>query len=312
MPDRREPAPAVPPALVASLTDEPPDGGPDGATWLRALPALAEEVLAGWSLVPAGRPGCGRTALTLPVVRHGVLMVVKIGWPHRESAQEHLALRRWAGQGAVQLIAADPARGALLLEALDADRDLGSVPIDEACAVVGTLLGLLHVPAPPSLHPLSAEAARWTEQLRAAGDVLPRRLAVRALGLIADLTTEPDCDATLVHTDLHYGNVLAALPGAAATRRPWLAIDPKPLAGHPGTELHPVLRNRTDELAAASSLRQAVRRRVEITCETAGIDERSALAWTVVVATLHALWASRDGDSDVASLNIALAKALQD
>jgi streptomycin 6-kinase len=156
------------------------------------------------------------------------------------------------------------------------------------------------------MYPLSAVAARWTEQLRAANAVLPRRLAVRALGLISDLTTEPDCDATLVHTDLHYGNVLAA------TRRPWLAIDPKPLAGHPGIELHPLLRNRTDELTAGSSLRRSVRRRVEIACETAGIEERSALAWTIAVATLHALWASRDGEPELVSLNIALAKALED
>lgn len=304
--------PAIPPELVASLTDEPSDTGPDGATWLRTLPRLVQQVLDQWSLTWNGPPGCGRTALTLPVERDGIRLVVKIGWPHRESAQEHLALRRWGGEGAVQLVAADPTRGALLLEALDAGHDLAAVPIDGACAVVGGLLRRLHVPAPPSMYPLSAVAAHWTEQLRAADRVLPRRLAVRALGLISDLTTEPDCDATLVHTDLHYGNVLAPFPGAAATRRPWLAIDPKPLAGHPGIELFPLLRNRTDELAAGSSLRRSVRRRIEITCETAGIDERSALSWTVVVATMHALWASWDGDPELASLNIALVKTLGD
>jgi streptomycin 6-kinase len=33
----------------------------------------------------------------------------------------------------------------------------------------------------------------------------------------------------LVHADLHYGNVLAG------DREPWLAIDPRAVAGDPGT-----------------------------------------------------------------------------
>jgi streptomycin 6-kinase len=44
-----------------------------------------------------------------------------------------------------------------------------------------------------------------------------------------------EADDRLLHWDLHYLNILA--PHPADQREPWLAIDPKPLAGDPGFEL---------------------------------------------------------------------------
>ena len=297
----------MPQALVDRVATYAADGGPDGATWLRALPALVGAVLDRWDLTVVDAATSGHTALVLPVERDGVRLVCKFGWPHPEAAQEHLALRHWAGHGAVRLVAADPGRGALLLEALDAGRDLNAVEVDEACARVGDLLARLHVPAPPAFRRLSDVAGGWAESLQVLdGAMLPRRLVARAVRLIDELTAEPDCDAMLLHTDLHFGNVLAG------EREPWLVIDPKPLAGHPGLELHPVLRNRTGELGTGSALRWSVRRRVEIVCEAAGIDEHSARLWTIVMATVEAWWAVRDGDPDRTRFNIALVKALED
>ncbi len=302
MPDRLP----IPEVLAAKVGGFPADGGPDGATWLRALPALVEAVLDRWDLTVTGPAMSGWTALVLPVERDGVRLVCKIGWPHRDSAQEHLALRHWAGNGAVQLIAADPARRALVLEALDPGRDLGALRIDEACEVIGGLLARLHVPAPPNVRMLSRVADDWAEQLRRQDGVVPRRLVARALALIEDLAAAPDCNATLVHADLHFANVLAA------TREPWLAIDPHPMAGHPGIELHPVLRNRVAELGTGAALRASVRRRVEIVCDAAGIDEVTARLWTIVVSTMQALLAARSGATGRAGLNIALTKSLED
>ena len=297
--------PLVPQAFVDLLTGVPSEGGPDGSTWLRRLPRLVDEVLAEWSLTPRGAPMNGWTAVVIPVERHGQRLVCKIGWPHHEAAGEHLALRHWAGNGAVRLYAADPARGALLLEELDPGRDLSTMWVEEACAVVGGLLARLHVPAPPTIRRLSEVGAAQVEQMAAAGDLLPRRLVARATGIFADLTSDPSCDATLLHTDLHYENVLGA------EREPWLAIDPKPMAGHPGIELVPLLRNRTGEAGTGSSFRWSMRRRVEVTCEAAGIDEQLGRLWTTYAATVEAFWAARDGDRERTSLHIALVKALE-
>ena len=102
----------------------------------------------------------------------------------------------------------------------------------------------------------------------------------RTAGLVRDLTADPACDATLVHTDLHYRTSCTASPAPTAptgwpsTRTRW-----------PGTRAsrsQPLLRNRRDELGSGSAFRYLVRRRVEVTCESAGIDEDQALAWTYV------------------------------
>src|SRR5690606_10428198 len=70
----------------------------------------------------------------------------------------------------------------------------------------------------------------------------------------------------LLHWDLHYDNVLAG------EREPWLAIDPKPLAGDPGFDLLPALDNRWDDVVAGGDVRRAVLRRFDLLVEALGLD----------------------------------------
>jgi hypothetical protein len=79
---------------------------------------------------------------------HGVL---KIGFPHRESAHEADALAHYGGRGAIRLLDHDPDRGALLLERcepgttlLEGTDEVGSLPI-AARSSPGS--GALQVPA---------------------------------------------------------------------------------------------------------------------------------------------------------------------
>ena len=74
-----------------------------------------------------------------------------------------------------------------------------------------------------------------------------------------------------------------------AYRAPWLAIDPKPMAGDVAFEVAPALWNRADELGTGSQVRWSLRRRLEIICERAGIDEGRARAWTIVREADNAL-----------------------
>jgi streptomycin 6-kinase len=92
----------------------------------------------------------------------------------------------------------------------------------------------------------------------------------------------------------------------------WVAIDPKPMAGHPGYELMPALRNRTDEYGTGSAVRHLVRRRLEIVCEAAGIDVEAAKAWTSIAGLLDIYWHVTSGDEASASLAVAVLKALGD
>ncbi len=280
--------------------------GPSGADWSARLPHLLAEVLDDWGLEPLGVGESGWTAVVVPVSRDGERLALKLVWPHIEARDEPLVLRHWDGRGAVQLVAADPGRGALLLEALDPTRDLNSLDIDAACQTAGELLRELNVPAPHGLRPLSAFARDQVAKLEAADGLLPRRMVERVSGLVRDLTADPACDATLVHTDLHYRNVLASLPGSG--RPDWLAMDPHAMAGHPGFEIQPLLRNRTEELGTGSGFRYLVRRRLEICCESAGIDQDAGLAWTYVHTAMEAGWAA--GHRAALSFNVALLKAL--
>ena len=283
----------------------PSGTGPSATDWGADLPRLLTEVLDGWGLTPDGPGRTGRAALVLPVRRDGEELALKVVWPHAEGAGEPLALRHWAGDGAVRLVAADPARGALLLERLDPTTDLTGVAVDGACEVVGSLLGRLHIPPPPRVRRLSETLPATLDRMAGRSD-LPRRMVDRVRGLAGELLADPDVDATLLHTDLHYRKVLAA------DREPWLAVGPKPLAGPPGFEIHPLLRNRVAELGTGSAFRWGVRRRLSVTCEAAGIDEEAARLWSIVRTGLRAREAAAAGDSAAVSLDVAMLKALED
>ena len=298
----------IPASFGQSLRGRPAEGGPSGDEWFDGLPALLRLCLEQWDLRPDGAARHGACALVLPVRAPSGVAALKLTWPHPEAIHEHLALRYWAGHGAVRLLAADPPRWALLLERLDPDRDLNAEPIFDACRTIGALLAELDRPAPVQLERLSQQASRWAVTLRSSRRVLPQRLVDRAAGLALDLAADPDVDARMVHTDLHFANVLAG------GRQPWLAIDPKPLAAEPAFAVAPALWNRWPEAAAAHDTRGHLRRRLEIICAKAGIDPDRAMAWTLVREAVNALWAAGQPDRttpDRIDAAVTIMKAMQ-
>lgn len=300
----------VPEGFRARVAAYPPDEvdptaryAISGADWLRHLPGLLTDLLREWSLTPEGPVRWGYGAVAVPVSSPTGPAVLKVTWPHHEALTEHLGLRHWDGRGAVRLLRADPRRFALLLERLDASTDLGGVPVDDACGVIGDLLAQLRSPALPQVPTLSAYAARQLGKAPPV-DVLPRRFVEQGRRLAAELVTDSEADAWLLHTDLHYENVLRA------TRQPWLAIDPKPTAGDRAFEVAPALWNRADELGTGSSVRWNLRRRLEIVCEHADIDEERAKAWTIVREVDNATDPAEGPGR--ASLAVAIIKAMND
>lgn len=285
-----------------------PDGYVSGEDWLQTLPGLLRDLLDEWELEPTGRSMSGFCSVVIPVrvVGTGDAAVLKVSWPHPEAATEALALQTWNGHGAVRLVRADPARFALLLERLGT-RDLTDVPIDDACAVIGDLLTTLRRPPHPRVPRLADYAARQAEELIAAPPVIPRRYLDQAAALARELVIRPPAEERLLHTDLHFTNVLAA------DRAPWLAIDPKPMAGDPAFEVAPALWNRDGELGTGSQVRWSLRRRLEIICERAGLDEGRARAWTIVREADNALGVADDPSArDRVSLAVMIIKAMND
>lgn len=224
----------------------------------------------------------------------GVRAALKIG----QADHEHIVLRRWAGDGAVRLLNADPSRQALLLERLG-DRALDTVPDSDACIAVANLYRRLHIPAVPQLPALTTVLEQWAADF----DTLPRsapiphRLVEQAATLARDLAQHPA--DTVVHGNLHYGNVLAA------DRQPWLAIAPRPVNGDPHFELAPMLAHRWDELAG--DVRGGVQRRFYALVDAAEFDEDRARAWALVRVVRAAVL-----DASELTKYVALAKAVQD
>jgi streptomycin 6-kinase len=298
---------------------EIPDGllvvasrGQDWADWLDRLPRLTRELLDEWDLRVDGTSAYGNCALVVPVTTaDGQRAVLKVQFPHWEAETEHLALRTWAGNGVVQLLRADPRRFALLLERLE-PRDLTTIDALDACEIVGSTYKRLHVPAGPQFRTLSGELKRWLERFRQlpASAPVPHRYVEQAIALSEDFVADPATDGRLIHTDLHYENMLAA------EREPWLVIDPKPLSGDPHFEVAPLIWNRWDEVVASGDLRFAVKQRFYTAIDAAGLDEDRARDWVIVRQMLNVLWTLEDADEslpqDWLTRNIAIVKAIQD
>jgi streptomycin 6-kinase len=283
--------------------------GPEWQTWVEGLPKLVASQLDEWNLTVDGAAIQGFCSIVLPVrTADAVPAVLKVGFPDTESEHEHLALRRWAGNGAVRLLSAEPHRRAMLLERLQ-PRNLNELWDVEACEVVASMYSRIHVPALPQLRRLTDLVERWTTDLDALprNAPIPRRLVEQAIALGRDLSADPASTGTLIHTDLHYENVLAA------EREPWLSIDPKPVNGDPHYEIAPMLWNRWDELAGDT--RDGVRRRFYALVDAADLSDDRARAWVVVRMVHNAMWELTDGtEPDRAELTrcVAIAKAVQD
>jgi streptomycin 6-kinase len=280
----------VVPAELAALHEK--YSGGDGRTWIAGLPALASAYLDRWQLAIDGPVASGAVALIVPVARRdGSKAVLKLQPVDDETGGEPAALQAWAGQGAVRLLEHDPSSGAMLLERLDASRDLNTMEDDLAAAkiIANLLVQLNSVPAPPGMRRLSdvaaATLAGTPDAIRLAEDSEERQLLITCAARFQELITDR-IDNRLLHWDLHYFNTLSTLDGG----RQWKAIDPKPLAGDSGFELLPALWNRWDDLVRTGDLSRALLRRFDLMTDVLELDRSRAAAWTLGRVLQVAVW----------------------
>jgi streptomycin 6-kinase len=91
----------------------------DSRLWLGSLPDLTTTSVNRWSLEIVGTPLNGAASLVLPVRRaDGTAAMLKLQQLNDETEDEALGLRTWNGDGAVRVLADDPATCTLLLERL--------------------------------------------------------------------------------------------------------------------------------------------------------------------------------------------------
>ena len=248
--------------------------------WLAALPRLAAECADLWGLEledPIGTPH----SLVVPAGE----VVLKLNAPsHFEADHEPDALERWAGAGAVRLLARDDARRALVLERCRPGTRLRDAGADEP-EVVAELLPRLWLD-PEARRPfrhLASEAERWAVEVPRRYELSGRPFERALVELAVDVFRSVDAEATfLVNQDLHGGNVLQA------EREPWLLIDPKPLVGERELDGVGLLRN---AVFRGDSSTGSPRRWLDV-LHGLGLDRTRARGWGVA----HALaWGWDDG-----------------
>ncbi|WP_051722761.1 aminoglycoside phosphotransferase family protein [Streptomyces albus] len=283
-----EGAPLGPPPRLARALDEAEDDGA-GRTWLRDLPELARDVLRRWELTPerVQEPG-GRSSLLVLVRRaDGGRAALKLLAPGADAAAQHAALERWDGFGAVRLLEADDAAGALLLERLHGEVSLSSLPEAKALLeAAGTVRRLWTEPDGGPYPSVAERTAPAAALLRAAADepwaADVRPLAGQALAAHAELTAaEPE--RLLLHGRFREEKVLAG------ERAPWLAVGPDPLVGERAYDLALPVRDRLEDLVASPRGAAGARSRLARLADSLEVDRDRLRGWTVFRAVADGL-----------------------
>jgi len=286
----------IPPKLVTTVVSWE---GDVGRAWLADLPRLVAEVTEAWDLEvgPPFEPG-GNISWVAPARRRGdgLDAVVKVQLPHPESAPEADGLRAWGGDGAVLLHDHDPVRCALLVERCTPGRGLveraGTLDAVAAGAELGARMHSAAIPA--GLPTLASVLDLWADELEERLDTNPSvDEGVARLALDTMRTRPRACTHdVLLHGDLNPTNVLSA------ARSPWLAIDPKPMAGDPAYD-GPRLVTQPDPLATVDPA-GTLARRLDIVVDAMGVDREALVAWCLVGAVEMGAWARSLGDDEAA------------
>jgi streptomycin 6-kinase len=274
--------------LPAGLVTEHAARGGPAAGWFRSVPGIVQKAAGQWHLdVDDGELMHGGFAVVVPVHRGDEACVLKISQLTEAVATEALALSAWDGRGAVRLLDADPGAGVLLLERLNPRRTLFDLPWPAAAHVAGALLRrLASVPAPAGVPSLRQVAETLADSLphrnERAGGAVPKPYLDAAAGLARELSA--GAGDRLVHADLHYGNVLAG------DREPWLAIDPRAVAGDPEHAVPELLWARLDEVGGAG-----LRRLLAMLVTDGDLDPELTRSWSIVRCVDYWLWALEHG-----------------
>ncbi|MFF4173930.1 aminoglycoside phosphotransferase family protein [Streptomyces sp. NPDC001744] len=269
------------------------------AEWLERLPEHARAALDRGSL-EAGRvvaPG-GRSSLVVLVRRSdGSPAALKVAPPFARPDRERDALAHWDGWGAVRLLG-EAGDGGLVLERLHPEVSLRSLPEAKALLEAAGTVRKLWV-EPPAGHGFESVAGRTARQVpameRHRADAATAGLTEAALAAREELVAG-ESETLLLHGNFRQGKVLAG------DRAPWLAVGPEPLVGERAYDLARLVRDRVEDLVAASAGASVARRRVNKLADSLDVDRERLRGWTLfraVESGTRALTAGRRQDAEL-------------
>jgi streptomycin 6-kinase len=261
------------------------------------LRVMFSDYLERWQLTPDGDPIITPTSRLLPVRRGGHPAMLKVA-VHPEERRGNRLMTRWNGNGAARVLVHDG--DAILMERALPELSLAELVRhgrdDEACRIMCAAAVCLHAgESPPQdlvkdLVPLTRWFAALMEAAELRGGIL-RLCAATASELLATPR-----DVTVLHGDIHHGNVLDF------GSRGWLVIDPKGLVGERAFDYANLFCNPDIETATSPG---RLARRVEIVATAAVLDRNRLLRWLLAWAGLSAAFAIEDGGSPKGALTVA-------
>jgi streptomycin 6-kinase len=297
--------------------------GPAGDAWGDELPGLVERCCRRWDLTLDQAVSGGTARVFLGQQPGGRRVVLKLTPDSGIAADEATALRAWAAaRQVVDLLEADPAAGALLLEAVAPGTKVSDWPaLPPLTDVAGLLTALRQVPGSSAGRPgrpagagswPAAEAGRRpasdTSSLPAAADGLEimfdRTERYRAVPPVAALVPAGLVDrarrdaralaqsgpAALVHGDLHPANVLDGGPA-----RGLVAIDPRPSLGDPDWDA-------VDWVMTRAASRAEIHDRIaQLAGLVPGLDGDRVWRWCLAAAVVLAVQRLRQHPPDEAT-----------
>ncbi|MFF6931447.1 aminoglycoside phosphotransferase family protein [Streptomyces californicus] len=302
-------------------------GDAAAADWLAGLTGLTERALTAGDGLTAERvaaPG-GRSSLVVLVRRaDGTPAALKIAPPAARPDLERAALEHWNGWGAVRTLdaseagasgsdasgpgtsepGADDAAGGLLLERLHHEVSLRSLPEAKALLeAAGTVRRLwVEPPAGHGFETVAERTARQSAGMRAAAEADPELapLVEAALAARAELV-EGASELLLLHGNFRQSKVLSG------ERAPWLTVGPEPLVGERAYDLARLVRDRAEDLIAASGGPVTARRRVKKLAESLEVDQARLHGWTLFRAVESGTRALAEGRRQMGEVNLEFA-----
>jgi streptomycin 6-kinase len=218
--------------------------------WLDDLPLLVASLEQEWGIAVGGAYSDSTEAFVAEAIcEDGTPAVLKLLVPRSGDAAENeiTVLRLTRGQGCVQLLREDAARGALLLERLGRSLYELALPIRRRHEILCSTATRVWRPAPDCGLPTGAEKGRWLAGfITATWEELDRPCSERAVDhavACAERRTAAHRDelAVLVHGDVHQWNALEAAGG-------FKLVDPDGLLAEPEYDLGIIMREDPLEL----------------------------------------------------------------
>jgi len=268
--------------------------GDAGQAWVDSLPGLVAEAARRWDVVldPPFEP-MSYNFVASATSADGSRVVLKALLPETVRRTEPAMLALCDGRGMVRLLEHEPESGIMLLERIEPGMPLLEMADDEEATRIAARVMRRFWSEPPPVHPFPTVAdwllrafERHRREYGGSGP-LKQDLFERAEVLSSELLASP-AGTVVLHGDLHHWNILAA------TREPWLAIDPQGVVGEPAFEVGAWLRNPMPNIPETSVLA----RRIAVLAEELDIERDRLTAWGAVNAVLSALWSAENGGTN--------------